>query len=431
MTTPAPSGFLALAPVLAAAAVLAGLLALGSALWWLAAMALLALAARPQHWPGVRGLAQFWAIGAVAGALSEALRAAGGLWSYAPALDTPGGAAALIFLGYPLILMAAAGLHARLRPVASAGWALALTIAGVVAISELPGALVPLWRVPESLAGLVVTIHVIGYPALILLAIAAWTTITGTARTGPTDSWRWRFLRVVTISLFRDALRRVLGTREVIVAGTAQRLDRAGIDRIIDRLEAATAALRPHVDMAEYPTAGNRMMVELALFTLAAQMVLTDNGLEPDQASQAVTDTGWLVYAQMLGATALPARLTTRDPAERLRRTIRQLMRFPFSAPGAPGYAVQATDLPDGIRTDFTHCPPQTAARRVAQALDDDTPMDCFRASWCQYDWPGADLIAADGQRDHYSRPHTLSRGDPVCDMCWAASPRTATTSGT
>ena len=38
---------------------------------------------------------------------------------------------------------------------------------------------------------------------------------------------------------------------------------------------------------------------------------------------------------------------------------------------------------------------------------------------WCRCDWPGADTIAGDGKSGHHRRRSTLSRGDPVCDMCW------------
>jgi hypothetical protein len=97
------------------------------------------------------------------------------------------------------------------------------------------------------------------------------------------------------------------------------------------------------------------------------------------------------------------------------------LLRFPFSAPGAPGYAVESRIEGDNILTHFSHCPPQTCIRRLSEETDDPDALESFRQSWCLYDWPGADLIAADGQRGHYRRPHTLSHGDPVCDMCWAA----------
>ena len=50
-------------------------------------------------------------------------------------------------------------------------------------------------------------------------------------------------------------------------------------------------------------------------------------------------------------------------------------------------------------------------------------PHEAFYQSWCLYDWPAADLLAGARVHDgtHYRRPHTLSRGDAVCDMCWSA----------
>jgi len=111
--------------------------------------------------------------------------------------------------------------------------------------------------------------------------------------------------------------------------------------------------------------------------------------------------------------------LTTRDPGKRLQRTIRLLLRFPFSNAGAPGYEVESWREGSNIHTHFTHCPPQSFVRNLVGELGDNGELDAFRESWCQYDWPGADIIAADDARGHYSRPHTLSDGDNVCDMCW------------
>ncbi|WP_243614772.1 L-2-amino-thiazoline-4-carboxylic acid hydrolase [Shimia aestuarii] len=97
------------------------------------------------------------------------------------------------------------------------------------------------------------------------------------------------------------------------------------------------------------------------------------------------------------------------------------LLWFPFNAPGAPGYEVRATREGDDILTHFTHCPPQSFARRLSEEINDPKVLEVFRRSWCTYDWLGADLIAGDGCRGHYRRKQTLSHGDPVCDMCWAA----------
>jgi len=141
----------------------------------------------------------------------------------------------------------------------------------------------------------------------------------------------------------------------------------------------------------------------------------------PKTAHRVVADLGWDVYRRMLRLSSLPARLVTRDPGRRLRWTIRALLVFPFHAPGAPGYAVETWRDGDDILTHFTCCPPQSFVRRVAETEDDPDTLEAFRQSWCTYDWPGADLIAGDGKRSHYRRRRTLSHGDTMCDMCWAA----------
>lgn len=189
----------------------------------------------------------------------------------------------------------------------------------------------------------------------------------------------------------------------------------------LDGLDAEAAELRTGARLETLPDYGNRLMVELAVYTSACDRLLRRNGVAPASAREVLADLGWDVYRRMLALASLPARLATRDPGRRLRWTIRLLLRFPFSAPGAPGYAVETRIEGEDILTHFTHCPPQTYVRRLSVETGDSHALEAFRASWCRYDWPGADLIAADGQRGHYSRRLTLSHGDPVCDMCWAA----------
>ena len=162
-------------------------------------------------------------------------------------------------------------------------------------------------------------------------------------------------------------------------------------------------------------------MVELAVFTAAAYRALLDCGLSREAARNALADMGWLVYTWMLRLSSLPFRLVTRDPGRRVRGTIRLLLRFPFNAPGAPGYEVEAHREGDDLVTNWTRCPPQSFMRELIAKTGDHGDLDAFYESWCLYDWPGADLIASDGRRGHYARRQTLSRGDPVCDMCWKA----------
>lgn len=193
------------------------------------------------------------------------------------------------------------------------------------------------------------------------------------------------------------------------------------IDAFVAAMTSEAAHLRAHAGQAGLPTFGSRIMVEMAIWTMAADRGLRARGVAPETARQVVADLGWDIYRRMLALSALPARLLTRDSGRPLRWTIRALLVFPFAPSGAPGYAVRVSREGDDLLTRFTHCPPQSFVRRIARAEDDPNALETFRQSWCRYDWPGADVIAGDGERGHYRRRHSLSHGDPVCDMCWIA----------
>lgn len=193
------------------------------------------------------------------------------------------------------------------------------------------------------------------------------------------------------------------------------------IEAFVAAMTAEATQLRAHARQAELPTFGSQVMVEMTVWTMAADRSLRARAIAPETARQVVADLGWDIYRRMLALSALPVRLLTRDPGRRLRWTIRALLVFPFAPSGAPGYAVRVSREGDDLLTHFTHCPPQSFARRLAQAGDNPDSLETFRQSWCRYDWPGADVIAGDGQRGHYRRRRTLSHGDPVCDMCWVA----------
>ncbi|MBZ2168632.1 hypothetical protein [Marinobacter sp. F4216] len=188
---------------------------------------------------------------------------------------------------------------------------------------------------------------------------------------------------------------------------------------------ARSEQLMPMAELDTLPTYGNRQTVFLAVITTAAYQVMISRGVPSEYARTLVADVGWKVYNWMLTAVSIPFRVTSRDPAIRIARTLRALMVFPFSAPGPPGYTVKAWTEGGNTYTYWTHCPPQTFVRRVIERHGDHGELDAFFQSWCLYDWPGADVIASDGQHGHYSRPHTLSRDDSVCDMCWHGCART------
>lgn len=192
------------------------------------------------------------------------------------------------------------------------------------------------------------------------------------------------------------------------------------VDDFLDATWQRVRELRVHARFEDVPTLGNRHNVFLAVVTTAAYQTLHARGTEPDYAATLVADVGWKVYRWMLSLASLPHRIVSTDPSARMERTLRALLRFPFNGPGRPGYEVEAWSDGSTFRTHWTHCPPQTFVRNLVETQGDRGELKAFYRSWCQYDWAGAEVIADDGKRAHYRRLHTLSQGDPVCDMCWS-----------
>jgi hypothetical protein len=262
--------------------------------------------------------------------------------------------------------------------------------------------------------------------SLCALSSAVWTNPTGRPPAGVNDvtdtALKWRLIRRILTRTVSSAARRILANRTLTdTDGHSSRWLYPEIERFLEALEEEAEALRPGARLETLPSFGNRLMVELAVYTAACDRVLRREGIEPATARQAVGDLGWDLYWRMLSLTSLHVRLITRDSGRRLRWMIRMLLRFPFNAPGAPGYAVNSWIEGDDILTHFTHCPPQSYVRQLSEETGDMDTLEAFRASWCLYDWAGADVIAGDGRRGHYRRRQTLSHGDPVCDMCWVA----------
>lgn len=198
---------------------------------------------------------------------------------------------------------------------------------------------------------------------------------------------------------------------------------RRDVDRFLAGTWRQVDVLLPDAGLERLPNLGNRHNVFLAVVTTAAYRALLEEGVERDYAMELFGDVGWKIYAWMLTAASLPFRLASRSRARRMEATLRALMRFPFHAPGPPGYAVETRFESDRVHTHWTHCPPLAFVRRVVAAHGDRGELEAFSRSWCLYDWAGADLLVNDGTHGHYRRPHTMSRGDAVCDMCWYARP--------
>lgn len=242
----------------------------------------------------------------------------------------------------------------------------------------------------------------------------------------------WRPVRWLLLRMVNASARKVLLTRELkLEDGSAQRWLKADFSRFSQTLRSTADDFRAIAGLSDLPSAGNRFLVEGAVFTAAAYRALLRLGLDGAEARRVVSDIGWDFYAMLLGLWSWPFRLTSRDPGTRLRRTIRLLLWFPFKPASAPGYAAKVWVEGEDIYTYFTHCPPQSFVRKLISDRGDQGDLRAFQESWCRYDWPGADLIAGDGARGHYLRRRTLSHGDDVCDMCWAAKAKQQTAQST
>lgn len=220
--------------------------------------------------------------------------------------------------------------------------------------------------------------------------------------------------------LFRSAARQILQGR--LCDPDAPEKGRWLEDDVNDYLRRVwlrAKELMPLANLETLPTWGNRHNVFLAVVTTAAYQMMTERGTSARYACSLVADMGWKIYSRMLKTAAIPARIGTRDPRHRIAATLRMLMIFPFGAPGRPGYAATAWTEGADTYTHWTHCPPLAFVRRLIEVHGDRGELEAFYRSWCLYDWPGADILAGDGRRGHYSRPHTMSRGDAVCDMVW------------
>jgi hypothetical protein len=241
-------------------------------------------------------------------------------------------------------------------------------------------------------------------------------------KTNGKDQIQWRIARWVLWRFIQNAAQRILLDRSLRnKKGQEIRWLQSDINSFLSEVTSEVARLRPLAQLGALPGFGSRLMVELAIYTVAADRTLRESDLDPQSARDALADIGWTVYRRLLAISSLPARVITRDPGKRLRWSIRGLLIFPFRPVGAPGYAAEVFRDGEDIYTHFTHCPPQSFVRRIAEETADSEALAGFANSWCRYDWPGADLIAADGHRGHYIRRRTLSAGDPVCDMCWVA----------
>ncbi|MHB8492090.1 MAG: L-2-amino-thiazoline-4-carboxylic acid hydrolase, partial [Solirubrobacteraceae bacterium] len=150
------------------------------------------------------------------------------------------------------------------------------------------------------------------------------------------------------------------------------------------------------------PTLGSRQNVMLACLTLSMLQALLAEGVEREYAIELVGDACWKVYAQWGQIPRLISRLSTRDPAKRLRMGVNMFMRYPFNR---PGYRFTDVPEPNGRGLDMLRCP-------VADYLAAHEASDLTVATWCNLDYQLARMWGGELERHG-----TLAGGAAHCDF--------------
>lgn len=203
------------------------------------------------------------------------------------------------------------------------------------------------------------------------------------------------------------------------------RLLRHDVDQILDRARIELDRLTFEAKLERLPTRGSRHNTLLALFMLSAYHAVVERGIEPSYAAELVADVGWKFYERMVAVPRFIARCLYRDPQKQINFILRLFLIYPFSSAGKPGYELKAWSEADRYCTFWTHCPPLQAVRDYIEKHGDHGELEVFQRSWCTYDWALTYAMVSGGfqQKGYYERPHTMSKGDDVCDMCWYAHP--------
>ena len=218
--------------------------------------------------------------------------------------------------------------------------------------------------------------------------------------------------------LLRRSLRRHLGGRVIDPDDEARgRFLRADVDRVAEHFAEEAAAMLSASSVDDLPTRGSRLNVVLTVLTMALYRALAREELTRDHAIDLTADIVWHFYAIGGRTVRVVAGFRHRDPHERMVAALRLLLRFPFAAPGRPAYEVSTSDEGDAFLTTWTWCPPHAFVRDLIDAEGDGGELEAFRRTWCSFDWAFNDLLA--GGQGTYTRPHTMSDGDPMCDMTW------------
>ena len=222
------------------------------------------------------------------------------------------------------------------------------------------------------------------------------------------------FLKIFLRWLFRWAGNRAFVGRYVDRQDPRKgRFTAADQNRVLESMLQHLETLLPKANIERFETLGSRMNVTLGVASLAMYKALLDEGVERNYAIELFTDVAWKVYEKFLVMPRLLARLVTHKPQERMNFMLHAFLRFPFNQPGYQ-WKVKPLDEDhqgEGLRIDFYRCPVRDYLREMGEE-------SFVLNSWCTLDFALAQAMVKGGR---YERPHTLSAGDPLCDMTWSA----------
>ena len=155
---------------------------------------------------------------------------------------------------------------------------------------------------------------------------------------------------------------------------------------------------------------------------MAGFRAFLDLGIKKDYAIELFSDAGWKIFVSMIAVPRFLTGLLSRDPQQQMNFILRFLLFYPFSSPkpeNLPGYHSKVWFQDNKFYTYWYECPPYSFFKENYNKDE----IDLFYKTWCLFDFSLAKEMVPHG---NYERPHCLSLGDNVCDMCWYAKSKYA-----
>jgi len=212
--------------------------------------------------------------------------------------------------------------------------------------------------------------------------------------------------------VFRRATQRVLvGRYRNPDQPELGRLVRQDVDEILAGMREQAGKFIPEYDFSRLQSRGNRLNVSLGIYSLAAYRAMRGQGYSHEYATLLLGDVMWSVYTLAVKIPLFVIRPFSRNPQTRLNFVLRVFLFFPFNEDPA-GYRRTYWKEQGRYCTDWQRCVVYDYFRDYAGEEE----INFFRQTWCKYDFALPRLVHPDG---YYERSHTLSSGDPVCDMRW------------